>query len=434
MDVVNSLAVIVLIIITGFFVASEFAIVALKPTKVRELEESGNKNAKYVRVITSRMNDYLAACQLGNTLAALALGWIGEATMHHWLQPLFNVLPLTPALQGPVAVVISFLAITYINVVVGELAPKTLSIQAADKVALIVARPLIIWYYVMYPFNWLLNESANLITRLFGVKRDTPLNNGVTPTELKIILNDSYRQGIVNPMEYEYVQNIFKLDDIHVQEVMVPRTEVQAINVDQTINQLIEMFADHPFDNYLVVENNDKDEVVGILHAKTIISQMANDKNIFERTVDSLMIPDMKVFEGNNLQEVLHQMRQGHQNFAVVTDEYGGTSGIVTIEDILEVIVGDLDEVNESGKVRVIAPNHYMIPGDELLIEVDERLGTNLANHFVHTMGGWVLYSDFAAIEGTVIEEDGYRFKVISTSNYAIQLVEVKKTAAIIAK
>lgn len=427
MDIINSILVIVLILITGFFVAAEFAIVALKPTKVRELEESGNKNAKYVKIITSRMNDYLAACQLGNTLAALAIGWLGEATMHKWLQPLFDILPLNATVERPVTVAISFLMITYVNVVVGELAPKTLSIQAADKTALFVARPLIIWYYAMYPFNWLLNESANMIARLFGVKRNAEIDNGVTPTELKIILNDSYRQGIVNPMEYQYVQNIFKLDDLQVQEIMIPRKEVEAINAEQTIQELIEMFKIHPFDNYLVVSNNDKDDVQGILHAKTIISQMANDQNIFERTVASLMIDAMKIFEGTHLQDVLQQMRQQQQNFAVVTDEYGGTSGIVTLEDILEVIVGDLDGLNEAGQIRHLAPDHYMIPGDTSLSEVDELLNTELANHLVYTLAGWVLYTNFAITEGESIVEDGYQFTVVSMSQQAIQLVEVKK-------
>ncbi|EAD8001619.1 DUF21 domain-containing protein, partial [Listeria monocytogenes] len=171
MDVFNDFFVIFLIAATAFFVASEFAIVAIRKPTVLQLVASEDPRAKYVKKVTSNMNDYLAACQLGNTLAALAMGWVGEATMRGWLEPLFLMLPVPESVEKPISIFVSFILITFLNVVLGELAPKTFTIQSTEKVALFIARPLVYWYRLTFPLNWLLNNSANLITRMFGVKQ-----------------------------------------------------------------------------------------------------------------------------------------------------------------------------------------------------------------------------------------------------------------------
>ncbi|EHL2824109.1 HlyC/CorC family transporter, partial [Listeria monocytogenes] len=271
MDVFNDFFVIFLIAATAFFVASEFAIVAIRKPTVLQLVASEDPRAKYVKKVTSNMNDYLAACQLGNTLAALAMGWVGEATMRGWLEPLFLMLPVPESVEKPISIFVSFILITFLNVVLGELAPKTFTIQSTEKVALFIARPLVYWYRLTFPLNWLLNNSANLITRMFGVKQTVDADQ-MTPTELKIIFEDSYRQGLLNPQEFRYMKNIFKLGDVPAKEVMIPRMSMIAIDQTATVRDLLKLTSEHTYHIFPVTEDEDKDHIIGMLRVSAVMA------------------------------------------------------------------------------------------------------------------------------------------------------------------
>lgn len=427
MAVFNDIFVIFLIVMTAFFVASEFAIVAIRKPTVRQLVMSGNPRAKYVEQVTAQMNDYLAACQLGNTLAALAMGWVGEATMRGWLQPLFDMLPIPTSIEGPIAVFTAFILITFLNVVLGELAPKTFTIHSTEKVALFIARPLIWWYFITFPLNWLLNHSANLITRLFGVKSGDEDMDRMTPTELKIVLDDSYQQGLLNPQEFRYMQNIFKLDDVPAQEVMIPRTKMITISKLDSVRDLLELTAQETYHIFPVTEERDKDHIVGMLQVSVVMAGLGRDLAILDQPIEEFMTPIMQVFEGMKLQELLFKMQQEGQSFVVLTDEYGGTSGLVTLEDVMEIIVGDMEEATSPKGVRKIAEDHFIIEGNEPLVSVEEEIGIELSSPGVHTLSGWLLYQRFDLETGDFLEECGWRFMIQSMNKNSIRQVEVVK-------
>ncbi|MBC1936934.1 HlyC/CorC family transporter [Listeria grandensis] len=429
MAVFNDIFVMFLIVMTAFFVASEFAIVAIRRPTVLQLVESGHSRAKYVVQVTRNMNDYLAACQLGNTLAALAMGWVGEATMRSWLQPLFDMLPVPASIEGPIAIFVSFILITFLNVVLGELAPKTFTIHSTEKVALLIARPLIWWYYITFPLNWLLNHSANFITRLFGVKPDTDMDR-MTPTELKVILEDSYRQGLLNPQEFRYMQNIFKLADVPAQEVMIPRMKMITISRTETVQDLLALTAKETYHIFPVTAERDKDHIVGMLQVSTVMAGLGRGLTILDHPIEKFMTPIMQVFEGMNLQELLFKMQQEGQTFVVLTDEYGGTSGLVTLEDVMEIIVGDMEEATTPRGIRKVAENHFVMEGNEPLVSVEEVLGVELSSPGVHTLSGWLLYQQFDIETGDCIEEAGWCFYIQNMNKNSIRLVEVIKKEA----
>ncbi|MBC2258623.1 hemolysin family protein [Listeria booriae] len=424
MAVFNDFFVVFLIVMTAFFVASEFAIVAIRKPTVLQLLESGKPSAKYVAQVTSNMNDYLAACQLGNTLAALAMGWVGEATMRSWLQPLFDLLPIPASIEGPIAVFVAFILVTFLNVVLGELAPKTFTIHSTEKVAMFIARPLVWWYYITFPLNWLLNHSANLITRMFGVKSDVDLDR-MTPTELKIIFEDSYRQGLLNPQEFRYMQNIFKLDDVPAQEVMIPRTKMVTISKASTVQDLLALTADETYHIFPVTEERDKDHIVGMLQVSAVMAGLGRDLAILDQPIEKFMTPIMQVFEGMKLQELLFRMQQEGQTFVILMDEYGGTSGLVTLEDVMEVIVGDMEEVNGAQGIRKVADGHFIVQGHEPLVSVEEALGIELSSPGVHTLSGWLLYQKFNLEAGDYLEEENWHFVVRSMNKNSIRQVEI---------
>ncbi|WP_370519526.1 hemolysin family protein [Listeria sp. PSOL-1] len=426
MEWFNNFFVLLLIAATAFFVASEFAIVAIRKPTITSMVAEGKRGAKQVLKVTQNMNDYLAACQLGNTLAALAMGWIGEDTMRDWLEPFFYLLPIPEALERPIAVFTSFITITFLNVVLGELAPKTLTIQSTERVALFVARPLIYWYYVTFPLNWLLNHSANLIARLFGAKNKTEIDQ-LTPTELKIIFEDSYKQGLLNSQEFRYMNNIFQLNDVPAQEVMTPRTEVVAIDQTATVQDLLQLTTKHTYHIFPVTANNDKDKIVGILPISQVTAGLGGNTEALYQPVSSFMSPVVEVFAGIILEELIIKMQQKGVTFVVLTDEYGGTSGIITLEDIMEVIVGDMEEANQPKGVRQIAKNHYMIAGSEPLVSVEEVLGIRLDSSDVHTISGYLLLQKFDLDTGYQLIIDDWEFTVSSMNKNSIRQVEVKR-------
>lgn len=426
MELLNDLFVVVLIVGTAFFVASEFAIVAIRKPTVLSLVESGNKRARYVQKITGNMNDYLAACQLGNTLAALAMGWVGEDTMRGWLEPIFTLLPLPASVEGPVSIFVSFILITFLNVVLGELAPKTLTIQSTEKVALLIARPLVYWYYFTFPLNWILNHSANFITRLFGAKENVDADQ-MTPTELKIIFEDSYKQGLLNPQEFKYMKNIFKLGDVPAQEVMIPRMEVIAIDETATVLDLLKLTSEHTYHIFPVTTDHDKDKIVGILQVSSVMAGLGKDQTILNQSIKPFVRAGMEVFEGTILEELIVKMQEKGESFVILTDEYGGTSGITTIEDIMEIIVGDLEEVSGPKGIRKIGKNHFVISGSEPLVSVEEVLGFELESAGVHTLSGWLFLQNFNIDTGDVVSENGWVFKVQSMNKNSVRQVEVKK-------
>ncbi|KMT61347.1 hypothetical protein X560_0055 [Listeria fleischmannii 1991] len=426
MAVLSDLFVVFLILATAFFVASEFAIVAIRRPTVMSLVTSGDKRAKYVARVTENMNDYLAACQLGNTLAALAMGWVGEETMQKFLAPVFEWMPLPESVLGPISIFISFLLITFFNVVLGELAPKTLTIQSTEKVALLIARPLVYWYKITFPLNWLLNHSAAMITKPFSNKNDTD-NDRMTPTELKIVFEDSYNQGLLNQQEFKYMKNIFKLADVPANEIMIPRTSVVTIDETATVLDLLKLTAEHTYHIFPVTRQNDKDKIIGTLQVSRVMAGLGENQDILDQSIEPFITDVLEMFEGMVLEELLVKMQEAAEVFVVLTDEYGGTSGIVTLEDVMEIIVGDMEEAKGPKGIRKLAKNHFIMDGSEPLVSVEEVLGIELIGQGVHTLSGWLLLQNYQLESGDVIQESDYRFTILAMNKNSVRQVEVKK-------
>ena len=230
MDIFSLALVIILIALTAFFVASEFSIIRVRSSRIDQLIEEGNRKALAAKKVTSDLDEYLSATQLGITVTALGLGWLGQRQSYKLIEPLFELLHIPNKVAGILSFIIAFSLMTFLNVVVGELAPKTVAIQKAEEVALAIAKPLILFHKIAFPFIWLLNHSSRFVVGLFGFKSASESELAHTEEELRFILSDSYKSGEINQSEFKYVSNIFDFDDRVAKEIMVPRTEILTIS------------------------------------------------------------------------------------------------------------------------------------------------------------------------------------------------------------
>ncbi|WP_217588701.1 hemolysin family protein [Lentibacillus saliphilus] len=424
MIIVKLLTVALLIILTAFFVATEFAIVKVRATRIDQLIAQGNKAAIHVKKLIDNLDAYLSACQLGITVTALGLGWLGEPTIQVLLDPVFRSIELTPALSAIISFGIAFFFITFLHVVVGELAPKTIAIQKAEAVALVCARPLILFYKIMYPFIWLLNGSARLIIHLFGFKAVNENEVAHSEEELRLILSESYESGEINQTEMTYVTNIFDFDERTAKEIMVPRTEMLCFYKEDSYEENLNVIKEGQFTRYPVAEE-DKDHIVGLINIKEVFT----DRLTTERdSINDLIRPILHVSEATPIKQVLLLMQKERIHMAIVIDEYGGTAGLVTVEDILEEIVGDIrDEfdTNEKPMSEKLSDGTYIVDGKLLLEDVNALLGTHLKDEEVDTIGGWIITHHMDAGYGTVVEHDGVQFIVEEIDGYQVKKVKI---------
>jgi CBS domain containing-hemolysin-like protein len=429
LEIINLLLIVVLIALTAFFVASEFAVIKVRSTRIDQLVLEGNKNAIAAKKVIENLDEYLSACQLGITITALGLGWLGEPTIHHLLEPVFIELNMGEATASIVAFIIAFSLITFLHVVVGELAPKTLAIQKAEKVSLMFSRPLIHFYRLMYPFIWALNGSARLITGLFGLKPAGEHEEAHSEEELRMILSDSYESGEINQAEYKYVNNIFQFDDRIAKEIMVPRTSIVSISKDITFDELIEIVTEENYTRY-PVEDGSKDRIAGMVNVKELL--IARLKCSCDNDIDlnSFIKPVIHVIESIPIHQLLLRMQNDRIHMAILVDEYGGTAGLVTFEDILEEIVGEIrDEFDfdETSEIVKLTDEHYIFDGKVLIEEVNDLLGIELFSEEMDTIGGFILSRKFDVKVGDSITEQGFNFIIIEVDGNQIVSIEVKK-------
>ncbi|MBZ9534956.1 HlyC/CorC family transporter [Cytobacillus oceanisediminis] len=432
MEIFNLILFVILIALTAFFVATEFAIVKVRSSRIDQLVAEGKKGALAAKKVTTHLDEYLSACQLGITVTALGLGWIGESTFAEILEPLFVRLSIGNALSHLIAFIISFLLVTFLHVVVGELAPKTVAIQKAELISLTFATPIIWFYRLLYPFIWLLNGSARLLTSIFGLKPASEHELAHSEEELRILMSESYKSGEINKNELAYVNNIFEFDERIAKEIMVPRTEMVTISVDNTFDEIMAILEEENYTRYPLV-NGDKDNVIGLINIREFLTATIQNKQ--EIQLEEYMKPIIRVIETVPIRELLIKMQKERTHMAILLDEYGGTSGIVTAEDILEEIVGDIrDEFDEDeiSDIRKIKDNHYILNGKVLISEVNDLLGTHLSEDEVDTIGGWFLTNNFEAVEGDILEEEGYIFKIKNIEEHHIHFIEVMKDVSVV--
>lgn len=429
MDIFNLVIIAILIALTAFFVASEFAIIRVRSSRIDQLIVEGNKNALSAKKVTSNLDEYLSACQLGITVTALGIGWIGEETLQHFLSPLLQIIHIPETAITVLSFSLAFAFITFLHVVIGELAPKTFAIHKAEKITLWVAKPLILFYKVLFPFIWSLNGSSRVITRMFGLKPVSEHELAHTEEELRIIVSESYKNGEINQSEFKYVNNIFDFDDRIAKEIMVPRTEIISLEQSSTLDELLNLIQHEQFTRYPITDG-DKDHIIGMINIKEIMTELLKTRDLTTKTLEPYIRPVIRVIETYPIQDLLLKMQKDRIHMAILMDEYGGTSGLVTVEDIIEEIVGDIwDEFDsdEIPPIRTIKENHYILDAKVLINEVNTLLHIDINDEVIDTLGGWILTSNYEAAEGDIINYESYSFKILEMEEHHIKYVEVKK-------
>ncbi len=427
--ILNLFLVALLIGLTALFVGSEFSIIRVRMSRIDQLVSEGNKNAILTKKITSNLDYYLSACQLGITVTALGLGWLGEPTVERILHPVFENFGIEEPTASIFSFIIAFTVITFLHVVIGELAPKTLAIQYAEKMALIFARPLYLFGVILYPFIWVMNGSARLLLRAFGIE-PSEHEQAHSEEELKIIMTQSYNSGEINQTELSYMQNIFSFDERLAKDVMLPRTQMETISLEMSHDDLMEIVRDHQYTRYPVTEHGDKDDIIGFINVKEMLTNYTYKQDL----KDSIVIHDIPfVHDMAPIQDVLLKMQKEHVHMAIVVDEYGGTAGVITMEDILEEIVGEIrDEFDEDERdeIKAVDINNYLLNGRVLLSDLEDRFAIEFDDsEDVDTIGGWIQLKNTDISEGESVELPTHTITVREMENHQIIRVLLTRTA-----
>jgi CBS domain containing-hemolysin-like protein len=425
-NLINIIIVLLLVFMNAFFVATEFAMVKVRKSRIETLAVDGDKTAKNTLTVVKNLNAYLSACQLGITLASLGLGWVGEPAVARMLEPLFELLNMPAALVHSVSFIIGFSLITAFHIVLGELAPKSLAIISAEKIAMKTALPLIMFYRVTYPIMWAFNHSTNLILKIFGVSQVDEAEEAHTDEEIKLLVEDSYKHGLIDKTELTLVDNIFDFTETTVKDIMIPRTDMACIFVDDSFEKIVSYTLDNQFTRYPICKGS-KDNVIGFVHLKDLYKHQVEGTN---RNIESIIREVNFIPESKSISALLKLFKKEKSQIAVIIDEYGGTSGLVTVEDILEEIVGEIqDEFDEeSNEIVKTEDGSYIVEGKVLIDTVMDLIDANIEVENIDTIGGWI-YSQlksYPKINDKFIYEN-YEFIVLKCDKKRISKVQIKK-------
>jgi putative hemolysin len=408
----------VLILLNAFFVAAEYALVTVRRTLLQELANQGHKRAKAVLRITQDPPRFIAAMQLGVTLTSLGIGALGEPVLSHLLDDWVAAL---------VAGAIAFIVITYLHVVVGELVPKGLALGYADAIALGVSAPVRSFFVLFKPVIWILQRSSEQTQRLLGLDPRSADSRPLSEAELKMLLNVSSEQGEIEHDEREMLYKVFDFADKEASDVMVPRPEVVGLSIEMPPEEALAAVLESPYTRYPVYRDS-LDEIIGVLHVRDLFSAL-HDRGIEEVEIAGVLRPAYIVPETKDLAALLAEFRRTNQHMAVVVDEYGATQGIVTLEDLLEEIVGEIEDEFDlpDESVERVDENTVRIDGTFPLDDFNEQFGTTLEHEDFHTVAGYVFHLLGRAAEpGDEVRTDGVCFRVIETEGSRIQRLEVE--------
>lgn len=422
----NVLLVIILVFLNGFFVAAEFSLVKVRQTKLQQLSNEGNVRAKYALKVNRKLDAYLSATQLGITLASLGLGWVGEPAISHLIvEPLLHRFGLTdPSLISTVSLVIGFVIITFLHIVLGELAPKSLAIQKSEQTSLWLALPLLLFYRLFLPVIWLLNGAANRLLKLIGVKPATEHELAHTEEEIRILMDQSAQSGIIDQDEMKLFDNIFEFSDRLAREVMLPRTDMDCLYAELSFAENMKLVYATKHTRYPVCVE-DKDQLIGFVHITDLLTADPDE----EQHIEKFLRPILNVPESMEISHVLKLMQRKHSQLAIVVDEYGGTAGMLTTELILEEIVGEIhDEFDEQQPSIVVNGDVTSVEGRTLIEDINTMFHLDIEDEAVDSIGGWM----FTRLEGNPakgkrIEYDSYIFEVAESARLRVLRVHIYK-------
>ncbi len=412
----------------------ELSMVRMRMSRVDQLIREGNKQAVLVKKIISNISPYLSACQLGITMVSLGLGWLGEATVEHVLHPVVELFGLSDSVTTLVSLISAFAIITFLHVVLGEIVPKTIAISTSESLALKVARPIEIFRQVTYPFIWLLSTTANGIVRMLGFKNKSEHDEVHSEEELRVLLAESYQSGQINQAEFKYVDNIFRFDNRLAREIMVPRKEMIAVETNHRISTVLNMVKEQKFTRFPVIDG-DKDTVLGVINLKEIFTDIfASANKDYDTPIEEYIRPVIRVIESIPIQDLLVKMQKERIHMAILMDEYGGTSGLVTVEDILEEIVGEIrDEFDEdeTPMIQKMTKERTIVDGKVLLTEISDLFNLSIDDPSIDTIGGWLLTQKHDVVENDMVEAGGYTFKVLELDGHQIKEIEIIKKGVV---
>ena len=421
------LAVVVLVLANGFFVASEFALVAIRRSRVEELVANGVLGARAVQHATRNLDHFVAATQLGITLASLALGWLGEPTLGHLLEEWLGWAPAGETL----AVLIAFTIITTLHITIGELTPKSIALQYPERTALVIAQPLSIFDVAFRPFIVALNAVGRFIVRMLGLREPSGHELVHSADELRMLVEASGKAGVLEESERAIIGRAFEFADFSAHELMVPRTEVVAVPSDMTGTDLLHTVVTAGFSRYPVFQSS-LDDVVGIVHIKDLVAAMehtpADSIHTGELARKAMLVPDTLPVD-----ELLDRLRQTNARMAVVIDEFGGMAGIVTMENLLERLVGQMRDEFEppsNEDVRRHADGSVSVSGLTLISDANELLGLSIDDAEYDTIAGY-LFGRIGHLPevGDTVELDGRRLRVEAMDERRIDRVLVLPAA-----
>lgn len=411
-----------LVFLNGFFVAAEFAIVKVRSSQIAL--QKGGMAKKSAQLIIDNLDGFLAATQLGITLASLGLGWIGEDVMSRLILNLMHSLGLefSAALAHRIALPVAFVILTVMHIVFGELAPKSVAIRYPAPVSMAIAFPLRVFYLVFRPFIWLLNGFANFLLKIFGIKpvSETEIHS---EEELKLIIAESEEGGAIETSERELIQNVFDFDNRVVRQVMVPRIKISALPADLSVRQAADIVIKEGYSRYPVYEHS-LDEIVGVVHARDITANYIQQHN---KGLRELMRPVHFIPETKPIDVLLREFQKKKTQLAVVVSEFGGTIGLVTLEDIIEELVGDIqDEHDHEMLVVTKTDNHtYQIIATSSLHDINKALDIPFPkSDDYETLAGLITYHHPTVNEGDDFKLFNYKLKVQKINKTIPELVE----------
>lgn len=424
---VNLFIALVLIGLNAFFVAAEFALVKVRDSRIQQLEQEGSSRARVVRRVLGDLDSYLSVCQVGITVASLALGWVGEPAVSHLIRPLLEAVGVgSGRVVEVVSVVLGFGVITYAHLVFGEQAPKYFAIQKSEKVSLWISRPLDVIRLPFQPIVWIVNTSTNFMLRPWGIRLGEDME-AHSEEELRIMISSSTASGILDPEERDYLNNIFDFGDTVAREIMVPRPDIEALPHDAPLEELAEKAAFGRYTRYPVYED-DPNRILGAVHVKDLFRAAKEDPEDFDiRPLirDCLVVPENKPIE-----QLLRGFQERKLQMAIVIDEWGSVEGLITIEDVLEEIVGEIqDEFDEDeASIEEIGENLFAIDGRIPISDVNDRFELDLPNEDFDTIGGYVLGSlGRPPNVGDTVEADGVTLNVKSVDGPRVSMLTLRR-------
>ncbi len=411
-----------LVAINGFFVAAEFALVKLRPTQIQPRVDKGEVRAKMTQHVLERMASYLSAAQLGITLASLALGWIGEPAFAWILRPLFERIPgASPSMLHSASVTAAFFTITTLHIVLGEQAPKWLGLKHPEAVSLWIAIPMFLFHKLTFPLTWLLNLTTNAVLRLVNIDASGAGHSDHSEEELRLLLSTG-PSGRMSKQKRELLDNVFELSHRTARQVMVPRSDVTYLSLNHSLDENLDVARRTEFTRFPLCKE-DLDQAFGIVHIKDLFRTRELPKSLESIRREIHFVP-----ESLTLDRLLRRMRKEREHMVAVVDEYGGVSGIVTLEDVIEEIVGQIQDEFDQEKPDISRESEdvHRVSGAVLVVDLEDALNVEFSDRDEDTVGGVVL-SELGSPPkvGDVVEVGEVRFEVLEVSSRRIEQLRV---------